>query len=93
MSVDSIDSRSPLKSDFDSILDLSNQIMHFAHSGLLRHNFLKEVSNVLRKSSGSDRVVMWLKERGKFYRSELLCSQKYPFSFEIMPGVEEKKQG
>jgi signal transduction histidine kinase len=36
---------------------------------------------------------MWLKERGKFYRSELLCSKKYPFSFEVMPGVDEKKQG
>jgi signal transduction histidine kinase len=93
MLLDSIDSRSPLKSDFESILDLSNQIMHLAHSGLLRHNFLKEVSDVLRKSSGSDRVVMWLKERGKFFRSELLGSHKYPFSFEVMPGVEEKKQG
>jgi two-component system NtrC family sensor kinase len=93
MPANSFDSQSPLKSDFESILDLSNQIMHLAHRGLLRHDFLKEVSNALMQSSGSDRVVMWLKERGKFYRSELLCSQKHPFSFEIMPGVEDKERG
>lgn len=47
----------------------------------------------MMQSSGSDSVVMWLKERGKFYRSELLCSQEHPFSFEIMPGVTDKEQG
>lgn len=93
MPADSINLQSPLKSDFESILELSNQIMHLAFRGLLRHDFLKEVSKVLMRSSGSDRMVMWLKERGKFYRSELLCSQKYPFSFEIMPVIEDKKMG
>jgi two-component system NtrC family sensor kinase len=89
----SIDSKSPLKGDFESILDLSNQIMQLALRGLLRHDFLKEVSKVLMQSSGCDSVVMWLKERGKFFRSELLRSHKYSFSFEIMPGIEDKKQG
>ncbi len=93
MPANSIDSQSPLKSDFESVLALSNQIMHLALYGLLRYDFLKEVSKVLMQSSGSDRVVMWLKERGKFYRSELLHSQKHPFSFEIMPGVEDKERG
>lgn len=93
MPANSIDSQSPLKSDFESIFDLSNQIMHLALCGLLRYDFLKEVSKVMMRSSGSDSVVMWLKERGKFYRSELLRSQKYPFSFEIMPGVEDKEHG
>jgi signal transduction histidine kinase len=89
----SIDAQSSLKSDFESILGLSNRIMQLALRGLLRHDFLKEVSNILMQSSGSDSVVMWLKERGKFYRSELLRSQKLPFSFEIMPGIENKEQG
>jgi two-component system NtrC family sensor kinase len=93
MPANSIDTKSPFKSDFKSILNLSNQIMHLAHRGLLRHDFLNEVSNVLMQSTGSDSVVMWLKERGKFYRSELLCSQKYPFSLEVMPGIEDKKLG
>lgn len=34
---------------------------------------------------------MWLKERGKFYRSELLRTQKDPFSYEIMT-IEKDKQ-
>jgi len=93
MPANSIDSKSPLKSDFESVLTLSNQIMHLALCGLLRYDFLKEVSKVLMQSSGSDSVVMWLKERGKFYWSELLRSQKHPFRFEIMPGVEDKERG
>jgi two-component system NtrC family sensor kinase len=93
MPANSIDSQSPLKSDFESVVDLSNQIMHLAISGLLRYDFLKEVSKVLIKSSGSDSVVIWLKERKKFYLSELLRSQKHPFSFEIMPGVVDKEHG
>ena len=93
MSLNSDTSKSYLKSDFRSILNLSNQIMHFALTGLLRHDFLKAVSEVLMEKSGSDRVVMWLKERGKFYRSELLRSQRHLFSFEIMKSVEDKKHG
>jgi signal transduction histidine kinase len=93
MPANSINSQSPLKRDFESILGLSNHIMYLALCGLLRYDFLKEVSKVLMQSSGSDSVVMWLKERGKFYWSELLRSQEYPFSFEIMPGVPDKEQG
>jgi two-component system NtrC family sensor kinase len=77
--------------DFKTVLNLSNQIMHLAFSGLLRVDFLNEVSKILMKSSGSNSVVMWLKERGKFYRSELLRSHQNPFSFEIMPGVEDEE--
>jgi len=93
MPVNFINSQSPLKSDFESVLNLSNKIMHLGHCGLLRYDFLKEVSKVLMQSSGSDSVVMWLKERGKFYRSELFKSQKHLFSFEIMPAVEDKERG
>ena len=83
---------SPLSSsDFKTILNLSTQIMHLAFSGLLRVDFLNEASKILLKSSRSDSVIMWLKERGKFYRSELLRSQKNPFNFEIMPGIESKE--
>lgn len=91
MPANSIDSQSLLKSDFESIRNLSNQIMHLALSGLLRIDFLNEASTILMEFTGSDSVVMWLKERGKFYRSELLRSQKDPFSFEIMT-IEKDKQ-
>ena len=78
--------------DLENIRNLSNQIMHLALSGLLRIDFLSEASVILMEFTKSDSVVMWLKERGKFYRSELLCSQKDPFSFEIMP-IEKDKHG
>ena len=91
MPINSIDSQSLLKSDFESIRNLSNQIMHLALSGLLRIDFLNEASAILMEFTGSDSVVMWLKERGKFYRSELLRSQKDPFSYEIL-NIEKDKQ-
>lgn len=80
-----------ISNDLENIRNLSNQIMHLALSGLLRVDFLNEASKILMEFSGSDSVVMWLKERGKFYRSELLRFQKDPFSFEIM-AVEKDKQ-
>jgi len=80
-----------ISNSLENIRNLSNQIMHLALSGLLRVDFLNEASKILMEFSGSDSVVMWLKERGKFYRSELLRFQKDPFSFEIM-AVEKDKQ-
>ncbi len=81
----------PINNDLEDIRNLSNQIMHLALSGLLRIDFLSEASKILIEFTGSDSVVMWLKERGKFYRSELLRTQKDPFSYEIMI-IEKDKQ-
>jgi signal transduction histidine kinase len=85
MASKSNESKSSLKRDFKSILKLSNQIMQFALRGLLRYDFLKAASKALVGVSGSERVVMWLEEGGKFFRSEFLSSRKDEFSFEIMP--------
>jgi signal transduction histidine kinase len=82
----------PSSFNFETIRSLSNQIMHLALRGLLRVDFLKEASKILLQSSQSDSVVMWLRERGKFYWSELLRSGKQPFSFEIMPGIRDNKR-
>ncbi|MFC2168680.1 ATP-binding protein [Acidobacteriota bacterium] len=71
---------------------MSNKIMHLALSGLLRIDFLNEASKILIEFSGIDSVVMWLMERGKFYRSELLHSQNGPFRFEVMT-IEKDNQG
>lgn len=78
--------------DLENIRILSNKIMHLALSGLLRFDFLNEASAILMEFTGSDSVVMWLKERGKFYKSVLLRSQKDPFSFEIMPIEKDKHE-
>lgn len=69
----------------DDFLTLTHRIMHLAFQGLLRVDFLREVSEILVEFSDCDSVEMWLKERGKFYRSEVKSSSKRPFHFEIMP--------
>jgi two-component system NtrC family sensor kinase len=78
--------------DFDRIRHLSYQIMQLALEGLLRVDFLHQASKILMEYSGSDSVGMWLKERGKFYRSEVTRSKILPFYFEILP-VEKDKNG
>jgi two-component system NtrC family sensor kinase len=69
----------------DDFLTLTHRIMHLAFHGLLRVDFLREVSEILVEFSDCDSVEMWLKERGKFYRSEVNRSSEQPFHFEIMP--------
>ncbi len=69
----------------DDFLTLTHRIMHFAFQGLLRVDFLREASEILVEFSGCDSVEMWLKERGKFYRSEVNRASEQPFHFEIMP--------
>ncbi len=69
----------------DDFLNLTHRVMHFAFQGLLRVDFLREVSQILLEFSGCDAVEMWLKERGKFYRSEVLHAAKSGFHFEIIP--------
>jgi len=73
------------RSYFDRIRHLSYQIMQLALEGLLRVDFLHQASKILMEYSGSDSVGMWLKERGKFYRSEVTRSKIRPFHFEIIP--------
>lgn len=68
---------------------LSHQIMDLALRGPLRIDFLNEVSNVFMKFSGCDSVEMWLKERDKYYRSEVIYDRKPPFHLEIMPAVKD----
>ncbi len=74
----------------DDFLTLTHRIMHFAFQGLLRVDFLREVSAILIEFSGCDSVEMWLKERGKFYRSEVDRSSNKPFHFEIMPTEKDE---
>jgi two-component system NtrC family sensor kinase len=80
------------RNDFERIRHLSYQIMHLALQGLLRVDFLHEACKILMDFSGSDSVEMWLKERDKFYRSEVIKSKDRPFHFEIMP-MEKDEAG
>lgn len=76
--------------DFERIRSLSYRIMRLALQGLLRVDFLHEACEIIMDFSGSDAVGMWLKERGKFYRCEVVRSSKHPFFFEIIPAVKDK---
>lgn len=80
------------RDDFDRIRNLSYQIMQLALEGLLRVDFLHRASKILMEYSGSDSVGMWLKERDKFYRSEVNRSKVRPFQFETIP-VEKDRNG
>jgi len=77
--------------NFQDFLNLSNQIMLLALRGLLRIDFLNEASKLLIEFSGCDFVELWLKERGKYYRSEATRSKKRPFRFEIMRIIKDEK--
>jgi signal transduction histidine kinase len=65
--------------------------MHFAFQGLLRVDFLREASQILVEFADCDSVEMWLKERGKFYRSEVSPSLEQPFRFEIMTSERDEE--
>ncbi len=69
---------------FEQFRLLSQQIMQYAMRGLLRIDFLNEVSKSLMEFSDCDAVEMWLKERGRFYRGEVRRAAKPQFRFEIM---------
>lgn len=77
--------------DFEDIRNLSHQIMYLALRGLLRIDFLNEASKILMEFSGCDSVEMWLKERGKYYCSEVTRLKKRPFRFEIMHIIKDEK--
>jgi len=83
-----IGTQAPNRNSFEDFRVLSHQIMHLALRGLLRIDFLNEASKILMEFSGCDSVQMWLKERGKYYCSEVTRSKKRPFHFEIIPTME-----
>lgn len=70
--------------------NVSDQIRHLAFHGFLRIDFLKEASRIILEFCGCDSVEMWLKERGKYYRSEMRRSKKQSFRFEIVPVVKDR---
>jgi signal transduction histidine kinase len=83
-----INTQGPNRNTFKDFRILSHQIMNLALRGLLRIDFLNEASKILMEFSGCDSVHMWLKERGKYYCTEVTNSKKRPFQFEIIPTME-----
>ena len=85
-----IDTKPPDRNTVEDFRTLSHQIVLHAQHGLLRIDFLHETSKILLEFSGCDSIEMWLKERGKYYRTEVTHSQKRPFQFGIMPTKKSK---
>ncbi len=72
---------------------ISHRIFFLALRGLLRIEFLREVSKILIEFSGSDSIEIWLQERKKYFRSEFIDSAKNPFQVSIMATTKTKNKG
>jgi two-component system NtrC family sensor kinase len=83
-----INIQTPDRNAFKDFQILSHQIMRLALYGFLRIDFLNKAAKILMEFSGCDSVQMWLKERGKYYCSEVTRSKKRPFHLEIIPIME-----
>jgi len=72
---------------------ISNRILYFASRGVLRYDFMREVSNILIDYSGCDSVELRLKAHDKCYRFEIESSTRKAPRFEIMNCVRNEDGG
>ena len=72
---------------------ISNRILYFASRGVLRYDFMREVSNILIDFSGCDSVELRLKAHDNCYRFELESSTRKAPRFEIMNCVRNEDGG
>ena len=87
---DRINFQNHSRDPFEDFRTLSHKIMLLALRGLLRIDFLQEASKILLEFSGGDSVGLWLKERGKYYRSEVTRSPKQSFHLDIMHSLQNE---
>lgn len=64
---------------------MSSRILQLATRGLLRIDFLREVSEILLISSKCDSVAIQLEEHDNCYWTELQRRRKPPFHYEVIP--------
>ena len=65
----------------------SQDILHDAHRGLLRTEFLSSLAKTFLGSCQCDSVEVRVTERGKEYRCEFVRGSRQPAHFEVLPGV------
>lgn len=70
---------------------LSHRILELANRGVLRVDFMHEVSRILLEFSGCDMVELRMKAHGKYYRSCLLRNSSKASIFEIMDCARSKE--
>jgi signal transduction histidine kinase len=74
--------------NFQDFRALSYQILHYAHRGFLRVDFLREITKRIVDFSGCDAVVLHLKDRGKYYRCTFTPRAAPSFGIDITPYTE-----
>ncbi|SYZ72325.1 putative Histidine kinase [Candidatus Zixiibacteriota bacterium] len=70
--------------------DLGRHILRYATRGILRAEFLRQVSQMILDFSGCDCLEMRLKERGRHFRTELTLNNPDSFRFEVLAGKEDQ---
>jgi signal transduction histidine kinase len=63
--------------------------MQQANRGVLRFDFMREVSKILLNHSGADAVELRLKERNKFYKCEVRRGTEPESDFQVMTCVQD----
>jgi len=71
-------------SELRNYRDLAHHLTQLAMRGLLRTDFLNEVSMRLLTFAGCDSVEIWLMERGRYYSCEVNRQEKHKFNFSIL---------
>jgi len=69
---------------------LSHQILLLANQGFLRPDFQREVSRKILDFSGADEVELWLKDHGKYFRSNVKRQPQEPFLFRIRSSAQNE---
>ncbi|MDI7258998.1 MAG: ATP-binding protein [Thermodesulfobacteriota bacterium] len=71
---------------------LSHWILEYANQGVLRTDFQREVSKVIINFSGCDAVELWLRDHGKYFRTEVRRQSKKPLLFKTEP-IDRNEKG
>ena len=79
------------RDEFRDYRNLTHHIMHLATRGLLRTDFLSELSKLLLEFSGCDAVEIWSRERGRYYACEVNRPDRQKFHFRIMPEMKDEQ--
>ncbi len=78
------------QNEFRDYRDLAHHIMQLAMRGLLRPDFLNEVSKLLLAFAKCDSVELWLEERGRYYACEVKLPNTHEYVFRILSEICDK---
>jgi len=72
--------------DVERFRQLTYELLAYSTRGLLRRDFLPEVSERIKEHSGCDAIELWVKEDpDKHFRCSVTGSKKMPYGFILVP--------